>query len=70
MFIRIEDKVINTNLIECVLPNIVVVERGKEFHDEDKTAVKGISIWMVGGENGACFTFENITLDDFMGMVK
>lgn len=55
MFIRIEDKVINTDLIECVLPN---------------TEAKGIVIWTIGGENGSCFAFENTTLDDFLRMVK
>lgn len=28
MFIRIDDVVLNTNLIECVLPNKVVTKRG------------------------------------------
>ena len=70
MFIRIDDVVLNTNLIECVLPNKIVTKRGEDWHDKDETEVKGITVWTVGGENSSRFTFENLSLEAFMEMVK
>ena len=70
MFIRIDDVVLNTELIECVLPNKVVIKRGEDLYDKDETEVRGITIWTVGGENSSQFTFENLSLEDFMEMVK
>ena len=70
MFIRIEDVVLNTELIECVLPNKVVTERGEDWYDKDETEVRGITVWTVGGENSSRFTFENLSLEDFMELVK
>ena len=70
MFIRIEDVVLNTELIECVLPNKVVTIRGEDCYDKDETEVRGITIWTVGGENSSQFTFENLSLEDFMELVK
>ena len=70
MFIRIEDVVLNTELIECVLPNKVVTKRGEDWYDKDETEVRGITIWTVGGENSSQFTFENLSLEDFMELVK
>ena len=70
MFIRIDDVVLNTNLIECVLPNKVVTKRGEGWYGKDETEVRGITIWTVGGENSSQFTFENLSLEEFMEMVK
>ena len=70
MFIRIDDVVLNTELIECVLPNKVVTKRGEVWYDKDETEVKGITVWTVGGENSSRFTFENLSLEDFMELVK
>lgn len=70
MFIRIDDVVLNTAQIECVLPNKVVTKHGQEWYDEDETEVKGITVWTVGGENSSRFTFENMSLEDFMELVK
>lgn len=70
MFIRINDVVLNTELIECVLPNKVFTKRGEDWYDKDETEVKGITVWTVGGENSSRFTFENLSLEDFMELVK
>ena len=70
MFIRIEDVVLNTELIECVLPNKVVTKRGEDWYNKDETEVKGITVWTVGGGNSSQFTFENLSLEAFMRMVK
>ena len=69
MFIRIDDVVLNTELVECVLPNKVVTKRGEDWYDKDETEVKGITVWTVG-ENSSQFTFENLSLEDFMELVK
>ena len=34
MFIRIDDVVLNTEIIECVLPNKVVTKRGGDYYLE------------------------------------
>ena len=70
MFIRIDDVVLNTQLIECVLQNKVVTKRGEDWYDKDETEVRGITIWTSGGENSSRFTFENLSLEDFMELVK
>ena len=70
MFIRIDDVVLNTSLIECVLPQKVSTKRGEDWYDKDETQIKGITVWTVGGENSSRFTFENLTLEDFMELVK
>ena len=70
MFIRIDDVVLNTELIECVLPNKVVTKRGEDLYDKDETEVRGITVWTFGGENSSQFTFENLSLEDFMELVK
>lgn len=70
MFIRIDDVVLNTDTIECVLPNKVVTKRGEDRYVEYETEVKGITVWTVGGENSSRFTFENLSLEDFMELVK
>ena len=70
MFIRIADVVLNTELIECVLPNKVVTKRRENWYDKDETEVKGITILTGGGENSSQFTFENLSLEDFMELVK
>ena len=70
MFIRIDDVVLNKELIECVLPNKVVTKRGEDLYDKDETEVRGITVWTVGGENSSQFTFENLSLEDFMELVK
>ena len=70
MFIRIDDVVLNTDNIECVLPNKVVTKRGEDWYDKDEIEVKGITVWTVGGENSSRFTFENLSLEDFMELVK
>ena len=36
MFIRIDDVVLNTGLIECVLPNKVVTKCGEDWYDKDE----------------------------------
>ena len=69
MFIRIDDVVLNTELIECVLPNKVVTKRGENWYDKDETEVRGITI-LTGGENSSQFTFENLSLEDFIELVK
>ena len=70
MFIRIDDVVLNTELIEFVLPNKVVTKRGENWYDKDETEVRGVTVWTVGGENSSKFTFENLSLEDFMELVK
>ena len=70
MFIRIDNVVLNTELIEFVLPNKVVTKRGEDWYDKDETEVKGITVWTFGGENSSQFTFENPSLEDFMELVK
>ena len=70
MFIRIDDVVLNTEIIECVLPNKVVTKCGEGRYDKDETEVRGITVWTVGGENSSRFTFENLSLEDFMELVK
>ena len=70
MFIRIDDVVLNTELIEFVLPNKVVTKYGEDWYDKDETEVKGITVWTVGGKNSSQFTFENLSLEDFMELVK
>lgn len=70
MFIRIDDVVLNTELIEFVLPNKVVTKYGEDWYDKDETEVKGITVWTVGGKNSSQFTFENLSLEDFMELMK
>ena len=70
MFIRIDDVVLNTELIVFVLPNKVVTKYGEDWYDKDETEVKGITVWTVGGKNSSQFTFENLSLEDFMELVK
>lgn len=69
MFICIEDEIINTSHIECVVPHKVVTEHREEWYDQDKTEVKGIEIWMTSGEQQPCFIFEDVSLDDFMRII-
>ena len=70
MFIRIDDVVLNTELVECVLPNKVVAKCGEDWYDKGETEVKGITVWTVGGVNSSQFTFENLSIEDFMELVK
>ena len=70
MFIRIDDVVLNTELIEFVLPNKVVTKRGENWYDKNETEVRGVTVRTTGGENSSRFTFENLSLEDFMELVK
>ena len=70
MFIRIEDKIVNTNCIEYVTPNKVIVKYGEEFYDADETEVKGITVYMKNNNLMYGLTFESVTMEQFMEMVK
>lgn len=56
MFIRIEDKILNTAFIECVHP--------------ERYGGKGLCVWITRGERSTCYTFDNTTMEQFMEMVK
>lgn len=54
MFICIEDKILNTNCIEYVTPNKV---KGNMFYMKNNNLMYGL-------------TFESVTMEQFMEMVK
>ena len=42
----------------------------KDYRPFTSTEIMRITVWTVGGENSSQFTFENLSLEDFMEMVK
>lgn len=70
MFIRIEDKILNTNCIEYVTPNKVIVKYGEKFYDTDETEVKGIVVYMKNNNLMYGLTFESVTMEQFIEMSK
>lgn len=68
-FIRLENKLLNIDLITCVLENKRIIKHGDEWFDLDEKEVKGVVIFMNGDDQNG-FIFESITLDSIEVLLK
>lgn len=68
-FIRLENKVLNVDLIETIVENFEIIKHREEWFDKDEKEIQGIVIFMTGDHaNG--IVFKSISIDEILGLLN